>query len=161
MKFDEALTALIDQQYEKSYNRESRDVIAVSATNIRIANDVMGEQGVGNEFYRDPEVEDAFGVFDNNREYGITVTYRGWMFTAYEHRNSDDVCVEGCRVEDVQSWGPYGGEDKHDVLYATKWLHNYEAGYALVAAMHYVEKHPKATRDELKKVMKEAKSPYA
>ena len=148
--FAEAITALIDQQ-DQGYS--TRDVVAASDKNVRIANDVFGEQGVGDEFYNDPEVEDAFGTFENCREYGLTVTYGGWTFAAFEHRISDDICVEGCPADEVKEYGPYGSGDKHDVLFSTKWKQYHEAADALVKAMKYVKANPSATRAQLKKEM--------
>ncbi|OBY33442.1 hypothetical protein [Mycolicibacter kumamotonensis] len=58
-----------------------------------------------------------FGVFDNCREWGLTFTAGGWTFCCYEHRNSDEIHIEGCPSDQVQPYGPYGGESKYDTLF--------------------------------------------
>lgn len=69
----------------------------------------------------------SWDTFDNCREHGLTVrTPGGWTFCWYEHRNSDLVHIEGCPTADMQSWGPYGGENKWDTL-AEFWPETYDA----------------------------------
>ena len=128
--------------------------MAVSDNNIRIADQVFGELGVGDEFYEHPGI--TFGTFDNCREYGMTVSINGWTFCAYEHRNSDQICIEGCPTGKVQSYGPYAGEDKYDVLFTAEWQQYHLVRLALNAAMHAVEMDYNITRSYLKTVMKKA-----
>lgn len=173
MKYPEALTALIDQRYADmlrnavhmpSWVPDTRDMIAASDKNIRIADELFGEAGVGDTFYKDDRLE--FGVFNNCREYGLTVSLNGWTFCAYEHRNSDDICIEGCPDRKVQEWGPYGGEDKYDVLFSARWKQYHEAAAALIAALQAVDAAPEyatatgtrlvIVRNALKSIMKEA-----
>ena len=157
MKFTETLTALIDQQHERSkgylyhLGLPSRDEIAVGNTNVRIAYEVLGEPGLSDEFHGEDGVLD-FGIFDNLREYGVTVTVGGWTFAAYEHRNSDDICIEGTRTANVKPRGPYGTDDKYDVLFSARWKQYHEAAAAINAIARHVLAHPDATRDDLKGV---------
>lgn len=156
MKFGDALTAAIDEYYERNVTYQknlpekfhrSRDLIAMASENLRIASTV-GEILDGNNFYEDKDV--SYGTFDNCREHGLTVSYHGWTFAVYEHRNSDAICVEGCRNEEVKPYGPYSGDDKYDVLYDTKYRDYEGAAEYLTAAMEYVRDWPNATRDQLK-----------
>lgn len=78
----------------------------------------------------------------------------GWTFAVYEHRNSDAICVEGCRDEEVKPYGPYSGEDKYDVLYDTKYRDYEGATEFLVRAMKFVKEHSGATREQLKGLAK-------
>ena len=149
MKFNEALTALIDQQAALGYGGKTRDEVAAGDENVRIAHEVFGEPGLSDEFYGEEHLLD-FGVFENCREYGVTVTVAGWTFAAYEHRNSDKICVEGCPTDEVKEYGPYGGEDKHDVLFSARWKHYSDVADAVVAAARYVLDHPNATRAQVK-----------
>lgn len=163
MTYSAALTALIDQQYQCTLRfsqnlpglvPDTRDQVATSRENIRIADLLFGEQGVGNDFY--DEIKSGvveFGVFDNYREYGLTASINGWTFCAYEHRNSDAICIEGCPTGQVESYGPYGGEDKYDVLFSTSWMQYWEARKALVAGMNAVRDNYDTTRAALKAVM--------
>ena len=63
--------------------------------------------------YLDIEV----GEFDNCRESGFT--YRAlnsaidFTFCVYEHRNSDQLIINGCLTKDVKHYGPYGSNDKY------------------------------------------------
>lgn len=150
MKYAEALTALIDQEYAielrnhaslwkdseagKEFPPPTRDQVAVGRESIRIADSVFGEQGVGNDFYREEGIE--FGTFENCREYGLTVTTAGWTFSAYEHRNSDNIIVNGCPTAEVHPYGPYAPDgDKYDYLYATEWKSYHKAAKALNAML--------------------------
>lgn len=122
MKFSPALTKLITEEHQRrssyhipipGYRRPaSRDLVAASCTNVRHAVDVMGECGLLNAFYRREHLLD-FNTFYNCREYGLTVTVGGWQFCVYEHRNSDNICIEGCPVDEVKECGPYGGVVRH------------------------------------------------
>jgi hypothetical protein len=159
--FSFALTALIDQVHghrAATYlalpgyeNPPSRDLIAASDHNVRIAVEVFGESGLGDEFYQEEDKLD-FGTFENCREYGLTVTVGGWTFAAYEHRNSDDICIEGTRTADVKPYGPYGTDDKYDVLFSARWKQYHEAATAISAIARHVLANPDATRDDLKGV---------
>jgi hypothetical protein len=161
MKLNTALSALIDQAHAEGVrhhisipgweNPPTRDEVATGTENIRIAATVGNDLVSDLLFTINDELE--FGAFDNGREYGLTVTAGGWTFAVYEHRNSDDICVEGCPTADVQPHGPYGGSDKYDVLYSTRWR-NYEgASAALAAAIQRVRNVPSTGREKLKQVI--------
>lgn len=101
----------------------------------------------------------TFDVFDNGREHGVTVSGPGgWTFCAYEHRNSDQVCVEGCPTNQMHSFGPYGGHDSWDVL-ATTSPADHPLGAAaaqiIIDLIEYLIDHPGATRAELKNTIGE------
>lgn len=57
--------------------------------------------------------------FDNCRESGYMYRVLGSKqditFSVYEHRNSDDIIINGCFTKDVQPYGAYNG-DKWDYL---------------------------------------------
>lgn len=98
-----------------------------------------------------------FGTFDNCREYGVTFTVPGWQFCVYEHRNSDEICVQGCPVDLVQPYGPYGGiRDKWDVLARANYEMYGAAAVSLIDALRYVNQYPKATRQEVKAALARA-----
>jgi hypothetical protein len=153
--FSQALTDLIDARYQSvraAHDRfpigtlESRDALAVGDKNIRISYEVFGYGGLLDDFYDTPELLD-FGVFDNCREYGLTVTVGGWTFAVYEHRNSDDIILNGCPTDQVLPYGPYAPDgDKHDVLFAARWTQYHEAAQAVAVAARYVLDHPDADR---------------
>lgn len=159
--FTQALSALIDQEHARRADYHlplpgyqdppSRDLVAASDHNVRIAVEVFGEGGLLDEFYQEENFLD-FGVFSNCREYGVTVTVGGWTFAAYEHRNSDDICIEGTRTDDVKPYGPYGTDDKYDVLFSARWKQYHEAATAINAIARHVLSNPDATRDDLKGV---------
>lgn len=149
MKFSEALTALIDQQAALGYGGHTRDEVAAGDKNVRIAYEVFGEPGLSDDFYGEQHLLD-FGTFENCREYGVTVTVGGWTFAAYEHRNSDDICVEGCPTAEVRDYGPYSGEDKYDVLLYARWRDYRTVAEALSRVARYVLAHPRATRADVK-----------
>lgn len=159
MKFSEALTAVIDQQYAGSrgyFHPPTRDEIAAGDKNVRIAYEVFGEPGLLNEFWEQRDMFD-FGTFENCREYGVTVTVAGWTFAAYEHRNSDNICVEGCPTGEVKEYGPYGGEDKYDVLSYANWKQYHHAVEDLVRAVRHVLEHEGATRADVKAAINKGK----
>lgn len=56
------------------------------------------------------------GTFDNCREYGNTYRAIGakqdYTFCVYEHRNSDQIYINGCLTEEIKPYGPYSGDDK-------------------------------------------------
>ena len=159
--FSFALTTLIDEVHARraaNYlalpgyeNPPSRDLIAASDDNVRIAVEVFGESGLLDEFFQEEDQLD-FGTFNNLREYGLTVTVGGWTFAAYEHRNSDDICIEGTRTGNVKPYGPYGTDDKYDVLFSARWKQYHEAAAAINAIARHVLAHPDTTRDDLKSV---------
>ena len=163
MKFAQALTAAIDQYYARTLEHRkllsagsgekfwrTRDQVSMASENLRIAFSV-GEILDGNDFYEDEDV--SYGTFDNLREHGLTVSYHGWTFCVYEHRNSDAICVEGCPDSEVQPYGPYGGADKYDVLFDTKYRDYEGAAKFLTAAMRFVKNNPLAKRDQVKDVL--------
>lgn len=108
----------------------------------------------------------AYGVFDNCREHGITYRaagprngvagsdpFTGWTFCVYEHRNSDSICVNGCPTNKVESYGPYGGENKYDTLFDTRYENYDEAAAALIAMMRFsaaATRQSEVTRDALR-----------
>lgn len=156
MKFAEALTQVIDTQFaqeidaaqfgfDEDYLRQSRDEIATGSTNIRLSAQIIG--GLAQDrLFRVPDVE--YGTFDNCREYGVTVTVKGFTFAVYEHRNSDTICVNGCKAEDVLPYGPYAADgDKYDVL--AVFAYN-QPGEALAALERLIESiTPTTTRQDL------------
>ncbi len=158
MKFSQALSALIDEEHDRrlGYHRlpgedaPTRDETALSSTNIRISASVMGEL---NALFSGRTVVLDFGTFYNCREYGMTVTVGGWTFAVYEHRNTDDICIEGCPTAEVKDHGPYGGDDKYDVLHYARYNEHYESARFLNAIVEHVLDHPDATRSNLKKVV--------
>lgn len=113
---------------ELAYQHHREDVAAaLNSEQMRIAASVFNE--VDDEFYKDPRVD--FGTFDNCREWGLTVTAGGWTFCAYEHRNSDEINLEGCPTAEAETWGPYGGADKFDTLASYPWRDYNRAAQAL------------------------------
>lgn len=156
--FSQALTGLIDARYDKAmeFHRkfpvgipDTRDEIAVGDKGVRIGYEVFGETGLLDAFWDERDLLD-FGTFDNCREYGLTVTVGGWTFCAYEHRNSDDICLEGCPTGEVKEYGPYGEDNKYDVLFSARWKHYSDVADAVVAAARYVLDHPNADRQDVK-----------
>ena len=85
------------------------------ATNYVIAKEVGGAlaEGVGNRI--------SFGTFDNCREWGLTFEAGDWTFCCYEHRNSDQIHIEGNLTDCIETWGPYGGADKFDTMFSAGW----------------------------------------
>jgi hypothetical protein len=146
-KYAVALSAAIDEQYaistrnhaavlghQPDFLPDTRDQVATSRENFHIADKLFGECGVCDWFYKNPDAVE-FGTFENCREYGLTVTVGNWTFCAYEHRNSDALCIEGCPTGEAKDYGPYGGEDKYDVLFSTNHGRYYEARKALRVAV--------------------------
>lgn len=84
-------------------------------TNVEIAREVGGAlaEGFGDRI--------TFGTFDNCREYGLTFTAGDWTFCCFEHRNSDQIYVEGCPTAEMKEWGPYGCEDKWSMMWWTSY----------------------------------------
>lgn len=88
-----------------------------------------------------------FGTFDNCREYGLTYTVAGWQFAVYEHRNSDEICLQGCPLPEVRPYGPYGDHgdaNKYDVLAKVSWQHYGAAAEMLIAAIRAVNNYRNA-----------------
>lgn len=99
-----------------------------------------------------------FGTFDNCREYGLTFTVPGWQFCVYEHRNSDEICIQGCPIDEIAGdYGPWPGDiTKWDVLAKASYEMYGAAAVYLIEALRYVNKNPKATRREVKSALAEA-----
>jgi hypothetical protein len=112
------MTRLINEQYadyvelRQRYNLDQTPVSEYTAdsTNITIS------RIVGDMVDKATEGAIDFGTFDNCREYGLTFTLGLWTFCVYEHRNSDEICIEGCLTAEMKSYGPYGGISKYDTL---------------------------------------------
>lgn len=68
----------------------------------------------------DPTLE--VGEFYNCREEGFTYSLlngkQDMVFCVYEHRNSDSIIINGCKRENMKSYGPYNGGSKWDYLYS-------------------------------------------
>lgn len=81
-------------------------------------------------------IELEIGAFDNCRESGYTYSLIGGeqdnVFCVYEHRNSDQICINGCKREDVKSYGPYSGETKWDTLHNADYEEYHETAEELV-----------------------------
>ncbi|ANA86475.1 hypothetical protein BH762_gp043 [Gordonia phage OneUp] len=98
----------------------------------------------------------SFGVFNNCREHGITVSNAyGWTFCFYEHRNSDFICIEGCPTAEIKSWGPYSDTDKWDILGQANWKEYDSAARQVIAVLNAAVSFD-VTRDELRMAAKEA-----
>ena len=152
MKFSEALTAAIDEQYTEHVNLMSRieeevdgrDLFALSRVNFRIAAEI--------DAYIDFPDGTEFGTFNNCREYGVTYSRNGWTFAAYEHRNSDEIHIEGCPTDEMPAYGPYGGEGKYDTLTKDRPGAYYDVAMKLKHALWLAS--PEVTRHELKDALK-------
>lgn len=81
-------------------------------------------------------IELEITTFDNCRETGYTYSLKDGeqdnVFCVYEHRNSDQICINGCKREDVKPYGPYSGETKWDVLFSTGYGCYHETAEKLV-----------------------------
>lgn len=108
MQFHEALIKSIRTEHTSMGSSENTTVFALKRINFHIA-------GQMDDLLEWPEGT-QFGTFNNCREYGVTYSINGWTFCVYEHRNSDEMHLEGCPTDQVQSYGPYGGEDKYATL---------------------------------------------
>ena len=67
------------------------------------------------------DIQIEVSEFDNCREYGFQYRVlngkQDVSFTVYEHRNSDNIIINGCKTEDVQPYGAYlKGGSKWDYL---------------------------------------------
>jgi hypothetical protein len=167
MNFSQALTALIDQTHSDTVRYhyaaggfgtlDTRDVTAAGDKNVRIAVEVFGETGLSDEFYKEEDKLD-FGIFNNCREYGMTVTVGEWTFAAYEHRNSDDICIEGCPTSQVKEFGPYGTDDKFDVLFSACWKQYHEVSDVMNRLARFIlAQDGPVTRADLKAVANKGK----
>lgn len=63
----------------------------------------------------------SFDTFDNCREWGLTFTAGDWTFCCYEHRNSDQIHIEGNLTDCIETWGPYGNCGKYDTIFHADW----------------------------------------
>lgn len=149
MTFCEALDLAINEQWAeriqssiKSETFLNRTMLAMTSENFRIPVEVM-------RWIELPEGIN-FGTFNNCREYGITYKYNGWTFCLYEHRNSDNIILQGCPDADVEPYGPYGkdSDSKWDVLADFKFGQYENAAEALEYALKNVT--PELSRAELK-----------
>ena len=167
MKFNTAISALIDLTHANRVshhiaipgweNPPTRDEAATGSENIRIAS-IVGNALVGDLLYAERDELD-FGTFDNGREYGITISTRFWVFAVYEHRNGDNICVNGAPI--AEDRGVYGGEDKWDVLYSADYRDYESAAAALAAAIKRVRNVPSTGRSKLKQTIPEIMSALA
>lgn len=125
MNYGEAIAQLRDEHeidyWEARYPDEPTE-------NFVIAKEVGGAlaEGFGNRI--------SFDTFDNCREWGLTFTAGGWTFCCYEHRNSDEIHIEGRPTVPIQEWGPYGGDDKYDTMFHAGW----EQYQTITKALTYV-----------------------
>ena len=75
------------------------------------------------------------GTFDNCREYGNTYRAIGakqhYTFCIYEHRNSDEICINGCPTAEIKSYGPYTGKDKWFAHASFSYNQHYDAARQL------------------------------
>lgn len=158
MRFDTALEAHIDQQYAQHVESAQRMGWEVYSRERFLSEDYLGEglgqfgiaQEVGLRVAKEMGELVSWGVFDNCREHGLTVTGAGgWTFCFYEHRNSDQIHIEGCPTGEMESYGPYGGADKYDTLFCTKWMDYDGAAAALIAMLSRTVQGP-VTREQLK-----------
>ncbi len=86
----------------------------------------------------------SYGTFYNLREHGLTYTVlgpdlhpeNGWTFCVYEHRNSDEIIINGCRTAEVKPYGPYGGQDKWDTLGCFDYGNYDDAANALIRILN-------------------------
>jgi hypothetical protein len=165
VRFADAIEAHIEQQYEQYL---SYDFIKdeEKTREYFLSEDYLGEglgqfgiaQGVGSRVAKEMGELVSWGVFDNCREHGLTVrTAGGWTFCFYEHRNSDQICIEGCPSDEVKEWGPYGGEDKYDTLFYGRWLDYEVAAKALIAMIEASVTLPGITRKQLMAIGAEAR----
>ena len=58
--------------------------------------------------------------FNNCREsgyvYRVINSKQDITFSVYEHRNSDDIIINGCFTKDLKTYGAYNGDSKWDYL---------------------------------------------
>ena len=76
------------------------------------------------------------GKFDNCREYGNTYRVlnakQDYTFCVYEHRNSDQICINGCPTEEIKIYGPYTDGSKYDYHYSVSYDEHYRAAIKLI-----------------------------
>jgi len=103
------LTPQIGLSYSEAIGQLEADH-GPAGRNVTIAREVGGAlaEGFGDRI--------TFGTFDNCREYGLTFTAGEWTFCCFEHRNSDQIMVEGCPTSEMKEWGPYGCPDKYSKI---------------------------------------------
>ncbi|QGJ95059.1 hypothetical protein SEA_REDWATTLEHOG_198 [Gordonia phage RedWattleHog] len=150
MDFATALTLSINEEWGRHVAANERlgglpstprDVFALTCANFIIAARVHSMC----EFPDDT----TYGTFYNCREYGVTYHRRGWTFALYEHRNSDQIILNGCPDPEVQSYGPYGDvDDKHNYFVALGPEDYWPAADALKQALSVAS--PALTRQEMK-----------
>ena len=67
--------------------------------------------------------------FNNCREYGYMYHIVGGkqdlVFSVYEHRNSDEIIINGCFTKDLKTYGAYNGDSKWDYLNNFKYNEHY------------------------------------
>lgn len=68
----------------------------------------------------------------------------------YEHRNSDQIHIEGCPTGEVKSYGPYGGVNKWDTLFAAKDEEYAVVAEKLVAMLRLVSDGATHSREEVR-----------
>jgi len=87
-------------------------------------------QNLGSDF----QVE--VGTFDNCREYGKTYRVLGakqdYTFCVYEHRNSDQICINGCPTGEVKPYGPYCNGSKYDYYFSANYDEHHRVAFELV-----------------------------
>lgn len=153
MNLSEALTAVIDEQYtEHSTNEWMVKLGAVKGRDLFVLQDINFRIPALIAQYIDFPEGTEFGTFNNCREYGVTYSRNGWTFAAYEHRNSDQICIEGCLTTEMQPYGPYGGDDKFDTLSYDAPDDFYSVAQRLEAALRFAS--PERTRKDMKLVMR-------
>lgn len=74
------------------------------------------------DFWESQNVTIEIGEFDNCRESGYTYSIvnskQDMVFCVYEHRNSDQIIINGCMRKDIKPYGPYNGTSKYDYLFS-------------------------------------------
>ena len=79
--------------------------------------------------------------FDNYREsgymYRVIGSKQDITFSVYEHRNSDDIIINGCFTKDVKPYGAYNGGSKWDYLNSFGYDQHYSVALKL---SQYLEK---------------------
>lgn len=149
--FNEALTAVIDEQHERSVANFSaigveprtRDMFVLGAENARIPYEI-------DQWIEYPEGTE-FGIFNNCREWGVTYSINEWTFCVFEHRNSDEIIIEGCPDAEIRSYGPYGSDSKWDSLSCDSYGEYEKAAKRLETAL--MSATPEMTREQLMTLM--------
>lgn len=147
MNFYDAFEALMAQHFP---NASAGEKLAAAPyhSNSRISAIVFGALDDEDDL---PPL--TYGTFDNCREWGLTVSVGGWTWCAYEHRNSDQIQLQGCPDAEVRPYGPYGNAghaSKWDTLGSLGPHDEWVAADALVHAIRFVVANPQATRDQVK-----------